>query len=168
MSFDISSSFSVWKVSVLLSSQQLLWSLLAWIYTSFHWVCCLLRETLLSMDSIWSLQSSFFCFASELASKVSHHCLRRVTPLVGTFPCLCLHPFAPPCVGSPKKQWAVIQSLYTLPALICLDGQWKVIFKDLLVWNLDDRSPGHCVGKACTNHSDLSTTSKWFLLGLKK
>lgn len=57
---------------------------------------------------------------------------------------------------------------FTLPALICLDGQWKVIFKDLLVWNLDDRSPGHCVGKACTNHSDLSTTSKWFLLGLKK
>lgn len=113
MPFDISSSFSVWKVSVLLSSQQLLWSLLAWIHTSFHWVCCLLRETLLSMDSIWSLQSSFFCFASEMASKVSHHCLRRVTPLVGTFPCLCLHPFAPSCVGSPKKQWAVTLSVYT-------------------------------------------------------
>lgn len=57
----------------------------------------------------------------------------------------------------------------TLLALICLDGQYKMIFKDVFGlepgWQI---IPDHCVGKAFTDHNDSLTTFSLFLLGLTK
>lgn len=108
MSFNINSSFPIWKVSILLSSEQLLWSLYVLICNFSSW----------NSIAYWERH----CWAPEWYGDCKAACsvllLRWLQKSVitsweepplskgkeGTFPCPCLHACAASCVDSLKKQ----------------------------------------------------------------